>query len=64
MILDTYGMFVVVCDCCREPVEDSFESFSEALEWVKNNGWESTFKKSGWENICPDCLAYTENYYD
>ena len=56
MIEDIYGKHgktTVVCDNCNDGFE--CENFNEAIEHMKEDGWQKTFKHGHYEHYCPDC---------
>jgi hypothetical protein len=48
-----YELEVLSCDICG--VNFDFESWDEAVEYKKENGWVSRKEDGGWIDICPDC---------
>lgn len=55
MIDKIYGDFVLICDICDREVKP-FDSFSEAVEYKKNNDWHSIRQTNGeWTEVCPEC---------
>jgi len=50
---NTYG-FKLICDICGNEV-DGFDTFQEAVEYKKDEGWRSQKVSDGWEDICPEC---------
>ena len=54
-IITEHGEYVVECDVCGE-VEKGFSDWSEAKEWMFDNGWRSARGKDGeWESLCVVC---------
>jgi len=51
MIDKVYGMFRPVCDCCNKELDDC-ETWQEAVDLMKQEGWIYNFKH---ENICKQC---------
>lgn len=49
-----YGNYFVVCDGCHE-VLDGFESFDEAVEGIKDEGWSTNKEGVVYEHYCPAC---------
>jgi hypothetical protein len=48
--------FELSCDYCEEPAEETFDTFQEAVEFKKDNGWKSVKDKAGnWHELCPEC---------
>lgn len=48
------GRFVLTCDCCEHEVK-YFDTFQEAVDYKKENGWQSVKDGSEWRDVCPDC---------
>lgn len=44
----------LTCDICGHCVS-GFDSFHEAVDYKKENGWKSQKHKGEWEDICPKC---------
>lgn len=44
----------LACDICGYTVT-SFDSFQEAVDYKKEDGWKSQKHKGEWEDICPEC---------
>lgn len=56
MIDREYGKHILSCDTCGEEVEERFDSFQDALDYQKQNGWKSIPCGGGiWQNECPSC---------
>ena len=52
---EDYG-YTLSCDHCEDEVEETFDTFMEAVAYKKENGWRSIKSKSGeWNEICPEC---------
>lgn len=49
-IVDGYWL---VCDICGK--EHDFETFDDALDYKKENGWISEKYKGEWQDVCPEC---------
>ena len=55
MITQEYGKYKLYCDVCGDYLE--FDSFEDAVEYKKKEGWKS-FRNAGmWEDTCPECLG-------
>lgn len=55
-IMSKPGIYSLMCDiCCDEFKQETFSTFSEAVEFKKNNGWKSKKIDGEWQDICPDC---------
>lgn len=56
MIEVIHGVCYLICDRCQIEAEDEFDSFADAIEYKKENGWRSRRLDDGtWVDICPDC---------
>ena len=53
MIERDYNLHILVCDICGE--EKTFDSFEEAVEAKKKDGWQSKREKGQWLDVCPEC---------
>ena len=53
MIERDYNLYILVCDICGE--EKTFDSFEEAVEAKKKEGWKSKKESGQWLDICPEC---------
>jgi hypothetical protein len=48
--------FELSCDHCEEPADETFESFQEAVQFKKDNGWKSVKDvDEQWHDLRPDC---------
>lgn len=47
MIDKAYGKYEVSCDVCGELAEEKFNSFQDAVDYKKSNGW----KSQKWINV-------------
>ena len=55
MIETRYGRGVVlVCDVCGHEIK-YFDTFQEAVDYKKENGWKSVRDGNEWQDVCPDC---------
>lgn len=43
----------LTCDICGENFV--FETFDDAFDYKKENGWKSGKYKGKWQDICPEC---------
>ena len=55
MIDKQYGEYVLSCDICGESV-GGFDSFDEARDYTRDNGWVISKKDGEWLNVCPSCI--------
>lgn len=60
MIDVLYGRFGMACDFCGEACEDTFDSFQEAVDFGRTNGWRADKYSGEWQNQCPECLILEE----
>ena len=53
-----YGGFGLECDHCLDVHDETFDSFSAAIWWVRLSNWiaETDDDGSTWTHRCPDCL--------
>ena len=49
------GYYFLYCDVCGEEESGMFDSFYDAVEYKKINGWKSQKRNSEWEDVCPEC---------
>ena len=49
------GLYTLACDICGEEALETFEEFSEAVQYKKDEGWKSQKYKGEWEDVCPEC---------
>jgi len=54
MIDKTYGKYDLECDSCGES-EVNMDSFDDALNYAKENGWKIKKINGEWKHYCPDC---------
>lgn len=51
-----YGKYALECDFCSDCADEKFDSFQDALDYQKENGWKSIPCGGGiWQNQCPGC---------
>ena len=55
MITKEYGVYKIVCDICEATSCADYETFDEAVEGKKDNGYQSKKYSDGWKDICSDC---------
>ena len=57
MIENEYDSCNLICDACGETITFDYGCFDEAVEYIKNNNWQSKYNKQlqDWENYCPEC---------
>ena len=46
--------YVLVCDECGREVK-YFNTFDEAVEYKRDNGWKSKKDDGEWVTLCPNC---------
>lgn len=50
-------MYDLVCDVCGDYARETFDDFYDAVEYKRENGWESRKDENDeWMDICPVCL--------
>lgn len=49
-----YGRFIPVCDNCLRSL-DPCDTFQDAVDECKENGWVNTKVNGEWQNRCPLC---------
>lgn len=49
-----YGKFIPVCDGCLATL-DSCDTFQDAVDECKENGWRNVKANGTWQNMCPKC---------
>ena len=54
MIEREWDGFTLTCDICGHEIKP-FDSFQEAVQYKKDEGWRSQKRDGEWEDICPDC---------
>ena len=57
MIEQEYGKFSLVCSICNTTYIPGFETFQDAVDYAKENGWKIEKENGQWEDICPECLV-------
>ena len=51
-----YGKFRLMCDSCGETLEETFDTWDEAVSAKKDNDWDSLKNRDGsWHDLCSDC---------
>jgi len=53
MIDKEHGKFILECAMCG--IEEVFDTFDEAVDFMKKEGWVSENERWGWIEICPEC---------
>ena len=49
----------IICNSCGEIFKNEFNSFYDAVEYKKSNGWRSVkISEAKWDEICPDCVEF------
>lgn len=49
-----YGKYTPICDGCLDTL-DGCDSFEDAVQLCKDNGWQNVKVNGGWQNRCPNC---------
>ncbi len=60
MISKRGTVYRLVCDVCRQEVNETFCEFDDAAQYKKNNYWKSQRRNGEWEDICPYCQEMAE----
>ena len=55
MIDKYHGNYRLICDICEEQADKEFDSFDDAVDYKRNNGWKSQKKYGEWQDVCPEC---------
>ncbi len=63
MIEKINNTYKIICDSCGEIFADDFDTFYDAVEFKRSNGWRS-IKRSGdnWDEICSDCVEFEKRF--
>lgn len=56
MIDRTHGFFELSCDVCGECCDESFDEFTDAVQFKKDEGWKSRKINGEWHDLCPECV--------
>ncbi len=54
MIDKAYGKYIPSCDGCGDDLGD-YDSFDDARDAIKANGWETRRYGTDWVDYCPSC---------
>lgn len=52
---DSDVCYCLTCDVCGGEADGWFFDFYEAVDYKKENSWQSRKRNGEWEDICPDC---------
>lgn len=55
MIDQQKGKYILICDNCDETTGEEYDSFDDAVQAIKENGWVNKKYADGWKNICAEC---------
>lgn len=55
MIEKTFNKYRIICDNCGEDGQYDYESFHEAVDNKKEEGFISKKYDNGWKDLCPNC---------
>lgn len=57
-MIDTQGRtHYLLCDVCGFSQEDDgFDSFKDAVDYKKTNGWRTKIIGDDWVDRCPECI--------
>jgi hypothetical protein len=56
MIDKQFDSYVLVCDCCGEKSTGQFDTWEEAKDSKKEEGFISRQYTNGWMDLCPECI--------
>lgn len=54
MINKEYGKFKLVCDNCDK--EEAFDTFTDAIDYAREEGWKTVKVTSDFEHYCDECV--------
>lgn len=55
IVKNRHGYWDLVCDINGEEAGEGFETWDDAVDYAKDNGWAREHAEDGWQNICPEC---------
>lgn len=55
MIQKIYCGYVIICDNCEHQASESYETWQDAVDAKKENGFKSKKYGNGWMDLCEDC---------
>ena len=56
MIEKEYGEYILICDVCGDATAgEGWQTFQEAVQHKRDNGWRWRKIDGEWEDICPEC---------
>jgi ssDNA-binding Zn-finger/Zn-ribbon topoisomerase 1 len=59
MIEKINNTYKIICNSCGEIFEEEFDTFYDAVNYKKSNGWRSVkVSEDNWNEICPDCVEF------
>ena len=58
VLSDDRSGFEVECDTCRDLADETFDSFSAAIWWIRSSNWLAETDDDGetWTHRCPECI--------
>lgn len=57
MIDRDYGEYYGVCDACGAVTEGTYDTFQDAVDGMRAEGWKTVNMGGEWVNYCPSCAA-------
>jgi hypothetical protein len=65
MSIDKFsGIYILTYDICGKDAPETFDDFYNAVQYKKDNGWESQKCDGQWEDVCPECQESEVEYDD
>ncbi len=59
-IVKEYNNYTLSCDCCGLLVMLDFDTFDDAIDYARHEGWKTIRKHGEWLNLCPECAGELE----
>lgn len=55
MIEKEYGHYIVACDVCTNEMGATFDTWQDAVDGMKKEGYQSMHIDGRWIEVCPEC---------
>ena len=55
MIEKEYGHYIVACDVCTNEMDATFDTWQDAVDGMKAEGYEAIMIDGRWVDVCPEC---------
>ena len=55
MIEKEYGHYIVACDVCTNEMDATFDTWDEAKDGMKSEGYKRLNIDGNWVDVCPEC---------